>query len=112
VPACTNVTFGRVADLKRHHASRHGGHGKRRQQFWCPVGGCMSTLATNTAVPGALADLYYDRRSQRHGEKGRISPQRQDDGPFVTRARRYCWLVMGALFVAVGICGVGVVFGR
>ena len=74
VPACTNVTFGRVADLKRHHASRHGGHGKRRQQFWCPVGGCMSTLATNTAVPGALADLYYDRRSQRHGEKGRISP--------------------------------------
>lgn len=41
--ACSGMTFGRLADLKRHHSSLHGGAGGKGQRTWCPVAGCEST---------------------------------------------------------------------
>lgn len=38
--ACSGRRFGRMAEMKRYHASRHGGVGNNRPQFWCPVKGC------------------------------------------------------------------------
>ncbi|KAF7671019.1 hypothetical protein GT037_010800 [Alternaria burnsii] len=40
--ACSGMTFGRLADLKRHHSSLHGGAGGKGQRTWCPVDGCES----------------------------------------------------------------------
>ncbi|KAF9691863.1 hypothetical protein EKO04_010086 [Ascochyta lentis] len=37
---CTELTFGRPAELKRHHASCHKGYGSKKPQYWCPVSGC------------------------------------------------------------------------
>jgi hypothetical protein len=40
LPACTGKTFGRAAELKRHHVSCHDGFGNKKAQYWCPVSGC------------------------------------------------------------------------
>ena len=40
---CSGMTFGRLADLKRHHSSLHGGSGGKKQHTWCPVDGCESS---------------------------------------------------------------------
>ena len=44
VPSCRGKPFGRLAELKRHHDSVHGGLVGRQSQFWCPIDGCESTL--------------------------------------------------------------------
>ncbi|CAG5138691.1 uncharacterized protein ALTATR162_LOCUS421 [Alternaria atra] len=36
-PSCSGANFGRLADLKRHHASLHGGVGRKGQRIWCSV---------------------------------------------------------------------------
>ncbi|KAF2878545.1 hypothetical protein BDV95DRAFT_478826, partial [Massariosphaeria phaeospora] len=41
IPACSGTTFGRLADLKRHHATRHA---ETKPEFWCPVEGCVRSL--------------------------------------------------------------------
>jgi hypothetical protein len=41
--ACSGITFGRLPDLKRHHASLHGGVGRKGHRTWCPVDGCESS---------------------------------------------------------------------
>lgn len=38
-PGCHNQTFGRLAELKRHHAGKHAAI-SRRPHFWCPVEDC------------------------------------------------------------------------
>lgn len=40
VLTCSGATFGRLADLKRHAASRH----ERNARFWCPVDGCERSM--------------------------------------------------------------------
>ncbi|OAL54048.1 hypothetical protein IQ07DRAFT_641055 [Pyrenochaeta sp. DS3sAY3a] len=37
---CAASSFGRLADLKRHNASKHHRNSANRQSFWCPVEGC------------------------------------------------------------------------
>lgn len=49
IPACRGKTFGRVTELKRHHASVHGGLVGRKSQFWCPIDGCE--LASELVPP-------------------------------------------------------------
>jgi hypothetical protein len=44
VPSCSGVSFGRLAELKRHHTCRHGGHEGKTPRFWCPVDGCKCML--------------------------------------------------------------------
>lgn len=34
------ITFGRVAELKRHHNSVHEGFGGKKPQFWCTEDQC------------------------------------------------------------------------
>jgi hypothetical protein len=55
--ACSGMTFGRLADLKRHHSSRHGGAGRKGQRTWCPVDGCESSLTKTlkSSHPSSLA---------------------------------------------------------
>lgn len=36
-PSCADITFSRLADLKRHYATRHA---LVRPQHWCPIVGC------------------------------------------------------------------------
>lgn len=40
-PLCSGATFNRLADLKRHHSTRHA---EARPEYWCPIDGCPRSL--------------------------------------------------------------------
>ncbi|KAH3927021.1 hypothetical protein HBI04_057460 [Parastagonospora nodorum] len=63
-PTCFNKTFGRLAELKRHHKCKHAVAG-RRPQFWCPVEGCVRS---KTGQGGAFPrkDKMVDHLSKVH----------------------------------------------
>jgi hypothetical protein len=64
VPGCNNKTFGRLAELKRHHAGKHAAVG-RKPQFWCPVKGCeRSRAGQGEAFP--RRDKMFDHLSRMH----------------------------------------------
>jgi hypothetical protein len=68
IPNCANDTFGRVHELKRHYASKHGGVGGKRQQFWCPVTGCdRSKTGLGKAFP--RKDKMKDHSKRMHADK-------------------------------------------
>ena len=64
-PACSRLTFGRLAELKRHNACRHGGHDGKLPQFWCPVEKCERS---KTGQGGAFPrkDKMFDHLSRMH----------------------------------------------
>jgi hypothetical protein len=63
-PGCHNKTFGRLAELKRHHAGKHAAAG-RKPQFWCPVEGCeRSRAGQGEAFP--RKDKMFDHLSRMH----------------------------------------------
>jgi hypothetical protein len=66
VPTCINKIFGRLAELKRHHAGKHAAVAKR-PQFWCPVTGCdRSKNGVGHAFP--RKDKMVDHLSRMHGD--------------------------------------------
>jgi hypothetical protein len=54
-PSCQRATFGRLAELKRHHASKHGTSGVRRPQYWCPIDGCKSNSVSRNDCHSVLS---------------------------------------------------------
>lgn len=61
---CLNKTFGRLAELRRHHACEHGVDGKM-PQFWCPIEGCeRSRTRSGKAFP--RKDKMFDHLSKVH----------------------------------------------
>jgi hypothetical protein len=67
-PTCTEVTFGRPAELKRHHASCHKGFGTKKPQYWCPVSGCRRSRAGNgNSFP--RKDKMMDHLERMHKEE-------------------------------------------
>jgi hypothetical protein len=91
--ACSGMTFGRLADLKRHHSSLHGGAGGKGQRTWCPVDGCEST-STMPSPPRhqarQLRPVYrkpltdipppYARQQKQERRRKPVSKEGQDDG--------------------------------
>jgi hypothetical protein len=66
-PSCQRATFGRLAELKRHHASKHGTSGVRRPQYWCPIDGCdRSKRFQGNAFP--RKDKMTDHLSRVHAD--------------------------------------------
>lgn len=45
--SCSEATFNRLADLKRHHASKHEGFVGKQVHFWCPIDGCEFVALSN-----------------------------------------------------------------
>ncbi|KAF2820687.1 hypothetical protein CC86DRAFT_387145 [Ophiobolus disseminans] len=63
-PDCFNKTFGRIAELKRHHAGKHAAVG-RKPQFWCPINECeRSKTGQGEAFP--RKDKMFDHLSRAH----------------------------------------------
>ncbi|OAK97843.1 hypothetical protein IQ06DRAFT_205185, partial [Phaeosphaeriaceae sp. SRC1lsM3a] len=63
-PGCFDKTFGRITELKRHHACKHAAAG-RKPQFWCPVEGCgRSKAGMGQAFP--RKDKMVDHLSRVH----------------------------------------------
>ncbi|KAH8623603.1 hypothetical protein IG631_22082 [Alternaria alternata] len=97
--ACSGRTFGRLADLKRHYSSVHGGAGGKGQRTWCPVDGCEST-STMPSPPRhqarQLRPVYrkpltdiprpYARQQKQERHRRAVSEEGQDDGPLDAHA--------------------------
>ncbi|KAH8728449.1 hypothetical protein GQ44DRAFT_47519 [Phaeosphaeriaceae sp. PMI808] len=65
-PTCCTKTFGRIAELKRHHACTHGMAGKK-PQFWCPIADCeRSRGGAGEAFP--RKDKMVDHLSRVHAD--------------------------------------------
>lgn len=64
MPSCSEATFGRLADLKRHRASRHGA---MRKSYWCPVSGCERSL-NGGGRPFPRKDKMFQYLSQKHAD--------------------------------------------
>ncbi|KAH7394375.1 hypothetical protein BKA66DRAFT_400147, partial [Pyrenochaeta sp. MPI-SDFR-AT-0127] len=62
-PACSGLTFGRLAELKRHHATRH-----ERPKFFCPVDGCERSLK-NGGRGFPRKDKMVDHLERKHADK-------------------------------------------
>lgn len=69
---CTGVkSFSRLADLKRHNASKHNRQGAR---FWCPVDGCERSMKSGgRAFP--RKDKMYDHLERVHADKVGITEE-------------------------------------
>ncbi|KAH7086518.1 hypothetical protein FB567DRAFT_72822 [Paraphoma chrysanthemicola] len=42
--SCSSLTFGRLAELKRHNSCQHGGLDGKKPRFWCPIDGCDRSM--------------------------------------------------------------------
>lgn len=62
--ACSGMTSGRLADLKRHHSSLHGGSGGKGQRTWCPVDGYESSLTPPLLLLFKLASFGRITRNE------------------------------------------------
>ncbi|KAF1851544.1 uncharacterized protein K460DRAFT_401560 [Cucurbitaria berberidis CBS 394.84] len=66
--ACSGASFARLAELKRHHTTRHGGHAGKKPQFWCPIDTCArSKNGGQEAFP--RKDKMMDHLSRVHADK-------------------------------------------
>jgi hypothetical protein len=66
-PSCSDITFGRKTELKRHHASCHKGFGGDEPQFWCPVDGCERSIQGGEPFP--RQDKMVDHLKRVHKDK-------------------------------------------
>lgn len=67
-PTCTETTFGRPAELKRHHASCHKGFGTKKPKYWCPISGCeRSKTGDGDSFP--RKDKMMDHLERMHKEE-------------------------------------------
>ncbi|KAF2033183.1 hypothetical protein EK21DRAFT_59426, partial [Setomelanomma holmii] len=65
-PGCFDKTFGRLAELKRHHKCKHETLA-RKPQFWCPVGNCdRSKSGAGGSFP--RKDKMMDHLSRKHAD--------------------------------------------
>lgn len=71
-PSCSGTWFGRLADFKRHHASKHYRNSVERQSFRRPVGG-GKRARNGGGEPFPRKDRKRDRTKYRHGETDRRS---------------------------------------
>ena len=67
-PTCAEISFGRPAELKRHHASRHKGYGSRKPRYWCPVQGCNRSK-TGKRGPFPRKDKMMDHLERIHRDE-------------------------------------------
>jgi hypothetical protein len=74
--SCSQVTFKRLQDLKRHNNSRHNRHGAR---FWCPVDGCERSMKSGgRAFP--RKDKMVDHLEKKHADKVGFGMEADTDG--------------------------------
>jgi hypothetical protein len=63
--ACSNKSFGRIAELRRHNKCKHSPR-ERMPQFWCPVNDCeRSRSGMGEAFP--RPDKMWDHHARMHG---------------------------------------------
>ncbi|KAF2128018.1 hypothetical protein P153DRAFT_261112, partial [Dothidotthia symphoricarpi CBS 119687] len=66
ISACAGRTFGRLAELKRHHQSKHEGLAGHKARFWCPVDGCESRSMADDGKAFPRKDKMMDHLAKVH----------------------------------------------